>query len=195
MQVRPLLDLASSAFFVTGQFVQHLRLHCKNQHVQIAGIVSALHDPSSHTVTFGVSRLQSKGDKRSPHQLQGMGAVVLPNISAPLSAFPVPFNRRWKHLTGLRLADRDFGIPGPVDILLGPDVFSHMILHSRQSGPSRTPSLEMSFRWVLSSKHTPSIHDSQRFPVPLHLSIQEYPHRVKHVCTRDLGKRFEALDM
>ena len=117
--------------------------------------------------SLGFSGLLRKGGRRSPHELRGVEAVVLPKITAPLPAFLVPFNHRWKHLTGLHLAYRDFGTPGPVDILLGADVFSHILLYSQRSGPSRTPSaLETRFGcgfYVV--KRTPSIHDSQWIPI------------------------------
>ena len=67
---------------------------------------------------------------------------LLPKITAPLPVFPVAFNPQWKHLTGLRLAVRDFSIPGSVDVLL--------------SGRSGTPlALETHFGWVLSDKAHP----------------------------------------
>ena len=153
MQARALLDSASFTSFITEHLAQRLRLHRKNRCVQIAGIGGALDDPSSHTVDFGVSGLRRKRDRRSPHQLWGVEAVALPKITVPLPAFPVPFNPPWVHLTGLRLADRDFGVQGPVDVFLGADVFSRIILHGRQSGPSGTPyALETCFGWVLTGK-------------------------------------------
>ena len=92
-----------------------------------------------------------KGDARPPHQLWGVEAVVLTKITAPLPTFPVPFDCNWRHLTGLRLANPDFGIPGPIDVLLGVDSFSRTILHGRQGGPFGTPlTLEMHFGWMLS---------------------------------------------
>ena len=37
---------------------------------------------------------------------------------------------------GLSLADSDFGTPGAVDLLLGANIFSHVMLHGWQFGPS-----------------------------------------------------------
>ena len=53
-----------------------------------------------------------------------MEAVVLPKITTKLPMFPVEFDARWKHLSDIRLANPDFGVPGYVDILLGVNVFS-----------------------------------------------------------------------
>ena len=38
-----------------------------------------------------------------------------------MPANPVDSISQWKHLTGLDLADPEFGTPGRVDLLLGPD--------------------------------------------------------------------------
>ena len=109
--------------------------------------------------------MQCKRDM-SPHQPWGLEAVVLPKITAPLPAFPVPFKPHWKHLTGLSLADQDFSVAGPVDVLLGADVFSHIMLHSWRSGPSRTPSmLETRFGLVLSGKRHPKYLRQPAIPV------------------------------
>ena len=122
--------------------------------MQIAGISDALHNPSSHIGSFGVSRLRQKGDTRWPHQHWGVEPVVLPVITAPLPGFPVPFNHRWKNLIGL-LANRDFSVAVPVHVLQGTNVFVCVILHGWQTGTSGTLSvLEMRFRWgVLRTTH------------------------------------------
>ena len=167
-QARALLHQVSSTSFITEHLAQRLWLPHNNWHMQIAGIGGPLHDPSSHIISFGVSRLLCKGDRRPSHQLWGVEAVVVPKISACLPGFQVLFNLHWKHLTGLCLADQGFGVPGPIGVLLGVDACSHIPLHGQWSGPSRTLSaLEMHFRWVLSVQHSMSIPNSQQFPVSL----------------------------
>ena len=57
---------------------------------------------------------------------------------------------KWKRLTGLSLADAEFGTPGAVHLLLGADVFSRVVLYGRWFGPSGSPSaFKMQFGWVL----------------------------------------------
>ena len=78
-------------------------------------------------------------------------AVVLPRIMTELPTSPVPFDIHWKHLSYLRLADPEFGVPGHVDILLGVDMFNRVVLHGWQNGPPGSPSaFETQFGWVLS---------------------------------------------
>ena len=160
---------------------QFLWLLHKNWRAQIAGIDGALHDPSSHAVSFGVSRWR-------PQQLWGVEAFVLPKITAPLPGFPVPFKPWWKHLTRLCLNDRDFSVPGPVDVLLGANIFCHILLYGRWNGPSGTPlALETHFRWVVSGK---TCHEYPRQPVVSCFStisaIQKYLDYAERVCTKNL---------
>jgi len=48
------------------------------------------------------------------------------------------FDKSWKHLSDIPLADPTFGQPGKVDILLGVDIFTHVLLHDRWVGPPTT---------------------------------------------------------
>ena len=56
----------------------------------------------------------------------------------------------WKHLDGLKLADPGFATPGKVDILLGRDIFSCVVFHGLQFGPSGSLStIKTQYGWVL----------------------------------------------
>ena len=77
-------------------------------------------------------------------------AAVLPKVTGDLRTIPVSPVTQWKHLSGLELADPDYGTPAQVDILLGGKVFSKAILHGRQFGPTGAPSaFKTRFGWVL----------------------------------------------
>ena len=62
-------------------------------------------------------------------------AIVIP---CDLPVQPVTTSSDWKHLTGLTLADLDFGRPGRID-LLGVDIFTEALLHGRRIGLPGTP--------------------------------------------------------
>ena len=84
-----------------------------------------------------------------------MNAIVAPQVTRDLPVQPVQFKSSWSHLTGLYLADSDFGRPGKIDILLGIDIYTVVTLQGRQSGPPGTPlALETKFGWVLAGKTT-----------------------------------------
>ena len=73
----------------------------------------------------------------------------------------MPFDSGWNHLSGLQLADPDFGRPVRIDILLGIDIFTEVLGHGRRFGPPGSPSaFETSFGWVLAgnTRIVPSVH-------------------------------------
>ena len=79
-----------------------------------------------------------------------MEAIVLPKVTSDMPSRSVPFSKKWKHLVGLPLADSDFGVPRSVDILLGGDVFSRVVIQGPVLGPPGTPSkINTCFGWAL----------------------------------------------
>ena len=76
-------------------------------------------------------------------------ASVLPKVTADLPTIPVTPVTQWTHLSGLELADPDYGTPAQVYILLGEDVFSKAVLHGWRFGPTRAASaFKTCFGWV-----------------------------------------------
>ena len=103
-----------------------------------------MHLSSQASVNFNVKPFHSGGKK---HKIE---ALVLRKITSNMPSCSMAFNQDWKHLSNLKLADLEFGVPGSMDILLGADVFSGTVLHSRWFGPSGSPSaLKTTFSWVL----------------------------------------------
>ena len=90
-------------------------------------------------------------------------ALVLHKITSNIPSCSVPFNKNWKHLSNVTLADPEFRVPGSMDIVLGVDVFSHTKIHSRWLGPSGSPSaIKMTFGWVLAgSVHAAGMQSQQ----------------------------------
>jgi len=95
-------------------------------------------------VDFRITSLKS-GGRRFPVQ-----AIVLRKVTSDLPSSPTPLNDKWKHLSGLELADPDFGTPGTIDLLLGTEVFGQVVLNGRRFGPRGSPTaLKTHFGWVL----------------------------------------------
>ncbi len=144
-QARALLDSASSTSFISEHLDQHLRLPRHRRQAQITGISGLAHQSLGQSVVrFGVSPMSSTGERLE------VEAIVLPKVTSELPVHPVPFSQTWHHLSGIALADPDFGVSGKVDILLGIDVFSDALLHSRRFGSAGSPTaFETRFGWVL----------------------------------------------
>ena len=81
-------------------------------------------------------------------------ALILPKITSDIPATPLGSQDSWKHLEGISLADPDYGTPKAVDLLLGTDVFSRLVLHGRRFGPCGSPSaFKTQFGWVLAGRN------------------------------------------
>ena len=110
----------------------------------LASVVSPTSHSSQSVVHLGVAPAWSVG---RVHEVE---AIVLPKVTSDLPLHPVPFAGGWQHLWGLQLADPEVGNPGGIDILLGVDIFSDVLLHGRRSGPRGSPTaIETHFGWVL----------------------------------------------
>ena len=145
-RARALLDPASSVSFVSERLAQHLRLSRRHHSSLISGIGGETMRTTSHgSVDLHVKSTHTNG------RLLKLEALVLPKITSNLPSSRVTFDTRWKHLSGLELADPEFGTPGCIDMLLGVDIFNRTVLYGRRYGPSGTPSaFKTSFGWVLS---------------------------------------------
>ncbi len=107
-------------------------------------------------------------------------AIVLPKVTSDLPVHPVPYSPKWHHLSGISLADPDFGSPGKIDLLLGVDVFGDVLRHGRRSGPLGSPTaFETRFGWVLAGAIDGEIPHSR--VVANHASV---------LSTDDLLRRF-----
>ena len=122
------------------------------QCVQVAGIGGPEHTLSSHSVvTLTVANEKSAKVGRLFGSRWKVEPSVLPKITTKLPSLLVSFNRNWRHLSGLRLADPEFGVPGNIEVLLGVDMFRQVVRQGRRQGPpgSSMP-IKTCFSWVLS---------------------------------------------
>ena len=80
-------------------------------------------------------------------------SVLHCKVTADLPTIPVAPITQWKHLSGLELADPNYGIPARMDLFLGGKVFSKAVLHGRWFGPTGALSaFKACFGWVLNGE-------------------------------------------
>ena len=144
-KIRALLDSGSSASFVSERVAQSLRLQRTKQGVSVSGIGGTPLGMKIDTVaTFKLHPVSGKKEAID------VTALVVPRVTRDLPTIGVPFDGRWRHLHGLRLADPDFSIPARIDVLLGIEVFTEVLLNGRRRGLPGTPvAMETVFGWVL----------------------------------------------
>ena len=111
-QARALLDCAASTSLITEHLAQQLRLPQRASNFTINGVANFSVCPRG-TVNFKLTGVQRGGK-----QIE-VEASVLPKVTADLPTIPVSPVTNWRHLSGLELADPDYGVPALVDILLG----------------------------------------------------------------------------
>ena len=93
---------------------------------------------------FNVSSVGHRG------KLLNIEAIILRKVTSDLPMHTVPFREEWNHLSKPNLADPEYGKPGPIDLLLGTEVFGRVVLHGRRFGPVGTPlAFKTHFGWVL----------------------------------------------
>ena len=144
-QAKALLDSVSTTLFITERLWQcFLLVHC-NIRVKISGIGATSNKPSSHGgINFSNAHPDDKG------KIVAVEALILSKITSNLPIRPVSLDTKWKHLDCLQLANPGFATTGKVDLLLGTDFFSRVVLHGWRVGPSSSLSaLKTQYGWVL----------------------------------------------
>ena len=116
MQARALLDPGSEMSFITERIAQQLRLPRRH-----GPMVACLGGATPQIKPKGLVTVRVTGKNRNG-RTQSIDAVVLRRITCDIPAAPVQMRKSWTHLSGLTLADPDYGVPKSVDLLLGADV-------------------------------------------------------------------------
>ena len=181
IEARALLDNASSTSFVTERLVQTLHLPQSHQSIQIMGIAGS--SPSTPTQSIAsLSVSPTFGERNSIN----ISAIVLPTVTCNLPVSPVPYELSWTHLSDIQLVDPAFGQPGRIDILLGVNVFMHILRHGRRTGPTGSPvALETDFGWVLSGGDAQSSGQVNLLATAFHTSV---------ICNDDILRRFWEIE-
>ena len=151
VKARALLDSGFTSSFVSERIVQSLGIDRHSRHLTISGIGGVSHKtPISSISTFEISSLYKANAKYT------ITAIVVPCVTCDLPLQPVYETAKWDHLSNITLADPDFAVPGKIDLLLGADIYSDLLLHCRRCGPANTPTaFETQFGWVLMGKTKP----------------------------------------
>ena len=106
------VDCAWFTSFVTEHLERRRQLPCKCQNVRFADIGGPEHSLSScsgPTLTVVNQKLLKVGRLCGPQWK--VEAAVLTQITTKLPAMPVSFNTNWRYLSGLCLANPEFGVP------------------------------------------------------------------------------------
>ena len=144
-KARALIDSGSSSFLVSKRIAQSLRLTQVKQKVSVTGIGGGSADMKVESVSsFDIC---STSGVKTPISIM---ALIVPRIVNDLPTVSIPLNEKWHYLSNLQLADPNFNVTGRIDLLLGIDVFTRILLTGRHEGSPGSPvALETLFGWVL----------------------------------------------
>ncbi|EZA59660.1 hypothetical protein X777_16731 [Ooceraea biroi] len=141
--VRALLDQGSKVSFIRESLVQLLRLPRHRSLMHISGVGSRDVGATRGVVSL---RLQSCVEPSDEFILQ---TYILPQLTGKIPSEPITYS--WEHLQGLPFADPDFAIPGPIDLLLGANIYGLLLKSTIRKGPLNAPvAQETSLGWIVS---------------------------------------------
>ena len=182
VNLRALLDSGSTVNVMTTQAAQRLGLPQKRTAVTYTGIARTNMPRPSAAVTL---------DLYCPYKEQQLTttALVLKTITYDLPSQPIDTSGLTQ-LDGLQLADPMFHTPGPIDLLIGIDLYESILLSNKFQLQPKLHARETLCGWVLSgtlnSKLASTAHSSTTSPVSgseqvLHIALNSISSDVSSV--------------
>ncbi|XP_025270380.1 uncharacterized protein LOC112639719 [Camponotus floridanus] len=142
--VRALLDQGSEMTFITSRLSHALKLQRVNLPITISGVGGINAGTCRWAAPINISPFNKS------HPTISATASILKSLTRYSPAFSTS-NVEWKHLTDLNLADPDPLSPDAIDVLIGADLYSELLLNGIRKGPSGQPiAQETILGWVLS---------------------------------------------
>ncbi|CAG7729883.1 unnamed protein product, partial [Allacma fusca] len=140
---RALIDPGSQSSFITERCTQRLNQPRESSSISVSGI-GGLQAGSSK----GAVILQIRSVVKPEFQLS-LNALILKTITG--STPPTTLNgHTWHHLRGFQLADPEFFISSPIDILIGADVYPELLLNGKRTGPKGSPvAVNTTLGWII----------------------------------------------
>lgn len=161
--------------FVCEHVVQTLQLPRVQSRLALTGIGA-----QKQTQTRGTVRLILR-HWIDPTIKVSVEAHVLSRITGRVPSQPINPDR-WKHLSDLQLADPQFNVPGSVDVLLGADIYGHLLFGGLRKAGRDTPVAQLtSLGWIISG---PIFAETWKNPRLAHRSLS-FSDQDLHQCVQD----------
>ncbi|XP_076679541.1 uncharacterized protein LOC143374875 [Andrena cerasifolii] len=145
--VRALIDPCSEVSLIGESIAQLLKLPRTPTNIPVIGVAKCK-TYSKGAVTLTVSHRKDKSVNLA------VQALVLPRLSS-YQPSPAQLSTSMPHLKDLELADPEFLSCRKVDLLLGAEVYSQIILEGLKHGPPRTPVAQATtLGWILTGPIT-----------------------------------------
>uniref|UniRef100_A0A2H1WZP8 SFRICE_032395 n=1 Tax=Spodoptera frugiperda TaxID=7108 RepID=A0A2H1WZP8_SPOFR len=145
--LRALLDQGSQVTLVTENAAQRLNLPRNKMNASVTGI-GTTRGTSKGMITLECKSIHSDYTFKTKALVMSKLINNLPNSNID--------TKNWTHLHNIKLADPDFNISGPIDLLLGADIYSDVILDGVLKHNSDSPVAQQTkLGWILcgATKH------------------------------------------
>ena len=147
---RALLDSGSTLSILSTKVMKTLALKKSRQQTYITGVGAT---PSS-AAPCSMAKVNLSSDYQ--HWSKDITVAVMDKVTSDIPLQGAAAARDLPHLKNLHLADKDFYLPGTIDILLGQDVFGELLLNENRKGPPETPMAWLTvFGWAIMGPYTP----------------------------------------
>lgn len=144
--IRVLMDSASQGNFISEKCVNRLGLRRISHSEAILGL-NQMQSMSSKGMTHCVVRPVS-----GSNPIIEFEAIVLSKLCVDMPSFAINTSE-WSHIKNLKLADKNFWSPGPIDMLLGAEFFSQILLPGKIQGQKgQATAFDSEFGWLLLGK-------------------------------------------
>ncbi|XP_072375771.1 uncharacterized protein [Diabrotica undecimpunctata] len=147
-EARALLDNGSESNFISQRLLNLLRLPTTKTHFSISGI--------NQTNYFVSYRTSVKFKSKTLNFSQVISCLVLPEIAGNLPS--ITFDKKTLNIpSNITLADPDFNISSPIDLLIGADIFWNLICIGQIKLSPGQPILQKTkLGWIISGPLFPN---------------------------------------
>ncbi|KAJ8973698.1 hypothetical protein NQ317_000750 [Molorchus minor] len=143
--IRALLDSASQACFISERCLNRLGLPRRKFSAPVYG----LNQSSSSSNGLAYCTIKPQGQSEPCFSFE---ALVLSQLCNDMPSIKIEENM-WPRISNLKLADKTYHTPGPIDMLIGAEIFSDILKSGRiQGGMGEPTAFETVFGWVLLGK-------------------------------------------
>ncbi|GFQ82931.1 DUF1758 domain-containing protein [Trichonephila clavata] len=154
IECRALIDNASQLSLISEKLKEKLNVPVKTEKHKISGIKGVNAETSLHSLTI----------EYTPHFSSlkfNLEAIVVNKVTSPLPNFQFE-NRQYLHLKNLKLADPNFHISKPIDVLLGAGIYANLMEGRPILGPAGIPAaIPTKLGYILSRKiYAPPLQES-----------------------------------
>ncbi|UYV83978.1 hypothetical protein LAZ67_X000771 [Cordylochernes scorpioides] len=139
---RALIDSGAQKSLITKTLADKLNMAQEHTKVKIAGFNSPIQSQVNKIIKIKLSSIYDNFKFETK-------ALIVKDLSNKIPNF-YTHNPVWPHLNNLKLADPEFYIPRPIDIIVGADLYLDILLNQ---GPRDAPSaINSKLGWIISGR-------------------------------------------